>query len=414
MNIDNYVDVKRVIRKWSKEISDELSKNNSDYVTIVHHNDADGLCSAAILKKFFEYSKREVETICIEKIHPKIIEKIHSSREDGLILYTDLGAQSAHLIEKLNSGRNSVMIIDHHPSSYQGENVKVYDVDSAGISGDILCSASTLNYMLTRLSNEEMKEFAHIAVIGSVGDYHDRSGGLFGLNRIPLMEASENGAIEVELNEHREKYYMEFFDDYADRISEFLTTMGVVGYYEKGYEKGIDACLNGFSESTRKYAENLRKLKEEKFTSVIEELKENHIEIGKYVQWFDVGENFSPMGAKAIGEFCQKIRNMSFLHENKYLLGFQNMENYVPDIGKIEFNASKMSSRAPEPLERKILSGCFPGMDYLVPQVSEKTGAVADACHRVSAASIVPRKKEKEFVEIFEKLVDVKRNDSKS
>lgn len=414
MNIDNYVDVKRIIRKWSYEISSMLNQSENDSITIVHHNDADGICSASILIKFFEYNGMKPESVCIEKIHPKTVEKIHAPRENEIIVYTDLGAQSAHLIEKIDSGKNRVVIIDHHPSSYTGNEINVYDIDSAGISGDILSSASTLNYMLTRLSNEEMKDFAHIAVVGSVGDYHDRSGGLFGLNRIPLIEATEQDSLKVEFKNHRERYFIDFFEEYADVVSDSLTTMGVVGYYEKGYKKGINACLKRFDEKTRKYAEKLRDFKERKFNAAIDRLKENGLEKGKYVQWFDIGEEFSPMGVKSIGEFCQKIRNMSFLHENKYLVGFQTMENYVPDIGMIEFNASKMSGRVPEPLERNILSGKSPGLEYIVPKASEKVGGVADACHRVSAACLVPRKKEKEFVQVLDYFVEVGSNDSKS
>ncbi len=394
--------------KLVDRVAEDL-KNYRGTVTIVHHNDADGICSAAILLKLFELLDCETEFVCIEKVHPKIVEKIHNGREGEIIIYTDLGGLAAEMIDQINSGRCKVYIIDHHPAKgIESEHVFVLDPELAGISGDIFISASTLNYIFCCRISDEMKKYAYLAVIGSVGDYHDRTGGVLGFDRFALDDAIHQGLVKIKIEGVKERYYVEFFEQYADVIAMRLTTLGAIGYEERKYRDGIKACIEGFDEKTIKDVERLEKMRIERFEKEIEKLKDGGLKFGRHVQWFHVYDDFSPMGVKAVGEFCQLIKDMSFVDENKYLIGFQNMPNFIPDLGKIELNAVKMSGRAPIPLERKILSGKAPGLNYLIPKASEVVGGFADATHRIAAATVIERGKEEEFVKAFDKLVQIK------
>lgn len=134
------------------------------------------------------------ERICIEKIYPEIIRKIHQGRGGQIIVYTDLASLAAESIHKIDAGRNTIYIIDHHPAkSIESYNVFVLDPELVGISGDTFISASTLCYMVSRYIMHEMYEFAYLAVVGTVGDYHDRSGGVLGIDRYALQEAIHAG-----------------------------------------------------------------------------------------------------------------------------------------------------------------------------------------------------------------------------
>jgi hypothetical protein len=393
--------------EWVDRTAEKLRSFVGERVTVVHHNDADGICSGAILSRLCEFLGYEAELICIEKVYPAVVEKIHEGREGGVIIYTDLGGLAAEMIEKIDEGRNIVFIIDHHPAkSIESDHVFVLDPELAGISGDIFVSASTLNYIFCKRIRQDMCRYAYLAVVGSVGDYHDRSGGILGFDRFALDDAIHMGQVKVKIEGTRERYYIEFFGEYAGDVARRLTNLGAVGYERRGYRRGVKACLEGFDDETLREAEELEELKTEKFREAIEYLKDEGLNQGKHVQWFHLHDMFSPMGVKAVGEFCQLIKDMTFVDENKYLIGFQNIPKEIPDLGKIEWKAVKMSGRVPIPLERKIFHGYAPGLDVLVPEASEAVGGFADATHKIAAATVIDMGKEEKFVEAFEELVD--------
>ncbi|MBO8182054.1 MAG: DHH family phosphoesterase [Archaeoglobus sp.] len=390
-----------------REVAERIKSYEEDEITVVHHNDADGLASGAILSHFCNCVDKKVERICIEKVHPKIVEKIHEGKKGKIIFYTDLAGLAADMIDKVDAGRNQIIIIDHHPAkAIESDNVLVFDSELIGISGDLFTSASTLNYFVSSAINDEMRKYAYLAVVGAVGDYHDRSGGVLGLDRIALDDALHQGQVKIKIEKARERYYIEFFEEFADVVARRLTNLGAIGYEKADYKLGVKACIHGFDEKTIKESERLEKMKNEKFDEAIERLKEGELHQERYTQWFNLGDTFSPMGVKAVGEFMQLSKDMTFFDENKYIVGFQNMPDYIPDLGKLDLNASKMSGRIPVPLERRIIHGQAPGLDYLVPKASEIIGAFADATHRIAAATVLEKGKEREFVKVFESLVD--------
>jgi hypothetical protein len=393
--------------EWVKKIAERLKEYELDEITVIHHNDADGICSGAILSHLCGCMDQRPERICIEKVYPEIIRKIHQDREGQIIVYTDLAGLAAETIDKIDAGRNTVYIIDHHPArSIESDNVFVLNPELVGISGDTFISASTLCYLVSRYIMHEMDEFAYLAVVGAVGDYHDRSGGVLGIDRYALHEAIQVGQAEIKIEGPKERYYIQFFSEYADVVANRLTNLGVVGYEAGGYREGVKACIEGFEDSTIEKAEKFERVKLDKFHEAIEYLKSGGLNTGKHTQWFHLEDMFSPMGVKAVGEFCQLVKDMTFMNENRYLIGFQNIPRNVPDLGEIDLNASKMSGRTPPVLERKILNGEVLGFDYLVPKASEIIGAFADATHKIAAATVIEKGKEEEFIRVFEELVD--------
>ena len=392
------------INKMSSRMKD-FSGNKG---VIVHHNDADGICSAAILTKLCEHLGIDADRVCLEKVHPILVDRIHSKYEGGVVIYTDLAGLAANMISRVNAGRCTVWIIDHHPASFIDENDSFFMLDSEvlGVSGDIFISASTLNYLLAVSVSEELKQYAYLAVVGSVGDYHDRSGGILGFDRFALEEALSLGQVKVKIEGARERYYIKFFNEFASDVARRLTNLGTVGYERKGYVKGIRACLEGFDEGTVREAEELERVKKEKFESAIRYLRNGGLHIDGYVQWFHLEDMFSPMGVKAVGEFCQLIKDMSFIKEDRYLIGFQNCSRYIPDLGDVEWNAVKVSGRIPTLLERKVLSGEVPGYEIIFPKASEAVGGIADATHKIAAATLIEKGREKDFIKAFNQVIE--------
>ncbi len=391
--------------KLVDDIAEKFLKNEDGRkITVVHHNDADGICSASILKALLESLNADYRMICVEKVYPAVIKKIHEDGE-GVYLYTDLGGLAAEIIERY-TGENSVsFIIDHHPArKVESEKVYMLDPELAGISGVVFISASSLIYIFSRRINPEIEDYAYIALLGAVGDYHDRYGGVLGFDRVILDEAIMKKQVKIRLEGVKERYYLPFFDDYADTVSRKLTTLGAAGYLEKGYLDGIEVCFNGFTERTLEKVRRLEELKEEKFRKEIDRLRSGFNET-EHIQWFSVENRFDPMGVKTIGEFCQTIKDMTFVKQDKYLIGFQNIPALIPDLGEIEWRGVKVSGRTPSQLERMVLHGKMPGLDVLIPRASERVGGHADATHKIAAATVIDIGKEPEFISAMEEAI---------
>ena len=75
----------REVRQWPEKT-----------VQIFHHNDADGLCSGAILTRAFERQGFEVRRFCLEKPYPVVLKKIYA-QEGRIFIFADF-APSARLI----------------------------------------------------------------------------------------------------------------------------------------------------------------------------------------------------------------------------------------------------------------------------------------------------------------------------
>ncbi|MGQ9461378.1 MAG: DHH family phosphoesterase, partial [Candidatus Bathyarchaeaceae archaeon] len=91
----------------------ELRKSPTKTLTLIHHDDCDGLCSAAVVKGALEREGYGVKTFCLEKIYPEVVESLHEN-VGGTIFYADIGSSHASFISDCNASRNLTIILDHH------------------------------------------------------------------------------------------------------------------------------------------------------------------------------------------------------------------------------------------------------------------------------------------------------------
>jgi hypothetical protein len=381
-------------------------------VALVHHNDADGLTSAAILETALSRAGFSIHRICIERVHPPIVARIHD-QFPFTIFYVDLGGQAAPVISDANQGRRTTVILDHHhPQNPTDAKVLNLATEFFGMSGDMDISASTAAYFFALELDRRNRDLAHVAVLGAVGDEHDRGGALVKENRDALQDAIELGQVRVDVNElGKEVYSLTRSEDAVlmAPLAVAVTTFGGVGYYADGPDLGVRVCLEGlFPEAERRLAE-LRQTQQGAYEKTTARLVRDGFQQTKHIQWFSVGDDFSPMGVKIIGEYCWDIRNEGFVDPEKYIVGFQNMAPEVPGVGSFEWAQTKASMRLPTPLERKILiDRSMPGLSYLVPQAARQVGGSIDACHDYTAATIVDIGQEKALVMAMEELVQAR------
>lgn len=389
-----------------------LLRTGGSEVALVHHNDADGLTSAAILDTALARAGFTVHRICIERVHPPIVSRIHD-QFPCTIFYVDLGGQAAPAISEANQGRRTTLILDHH-HPHKPTDPKVLNIATEffGLSGDMDISASTAAYFFGLELDRANRDLAHVAVLGAVGDDHDREGGLVKENREALQDALEQGHVRFEVNEKgREIYFLTRFgeDTPMTPLGMAVTTLGGVGYYAGGPDLGVQVCLQGFTPDATRRLEDLRHTQQTAYRKMTERLRREGFHETEHIQWFSVGDDFSPMGVKIIGEYCWDIRNEDFVNSEKYIVGFQNMAPEVPGVGSFDWAQTKASMRLPTPLEHKILiEHTMPGLGYLVPEAAKTVGGSIDACHDYTAATIVDIGMEEPLVLEMEKLVQAR------
>ena len=401
MSKDNFL---KEIRKGI----DRMRAAGSD-VTLIHHNDADGLTSAAVLQTCLTRAGFSVRRICIERVHPPIVDRIHE-QFPSTIFYVDLGGQAAPLISDANNGRRTTLILDHH-HPHKPTDPKVLNISTEffGLSGDMDISASTAAYFFALELDSGNRDLAYIGVLGAVGDEHDREGALIKDNRDALMDAVVQGDVEIETNaDGNEKYLLTRFGGQIPMalLAISVTTLGGVGYYSDGPDLGVRVCLEGLFEEAERRLEELREIQQKAYEETSARLMRDGFRETKYIQWFTVGDDFSPMGVKIIGEYCWDIRNDAFIDPEKYIVGFQNMAPKIPGLGVFDWSQTKVSMRLPTSLERKILvDRTMPGLSYLVPEAARQVGGSIDACHDYTAATIVDIGKEEALIAAMDKLV---------
>jgi hypothetical protein len=387
---------------------DRMRAAGSD-VTLIHHNDADGLTSAAVLQTCLTRAGFSVRRICIERVHPPIVARIHE-QFPSTIFYVDLGGQAAPLISDANNGRRTTLILDHH-HPHKPTDPKVLNISTEffGLSGDMDISASTAAYFFALELDSGNRDLAYIGVLGAVGDEHNREGALIKENRDALMDAVAQGDVEIETNaDGNEKYLLTRFGGQIPMalLAISVTTLGGVGFYSDGPDLGVRVCLEGLFEEAEHRLEELREIQQKAYEETSARLMRDGFRKTKYIQWFTVGDDFSPMGVKIIGEYCWDIRNDDFIDPEKYLVGFQNMAPEIPGLGVFDWSQTKVSMRLPTSLERKILvDRTMPGLSYLVPEAARQVGGSIDACHDYTAATIVDIGKEEALIAAMDKLV---------
>jgi single-stranded-DNA-specific exonuclease len=384
----------------------EIERRADREVTVLHHNDADGLSSGAILTRAFERKGFSVHRVCLEKPYPAVVERIFKG-QDRLIILTDFAGRIAPLISDLNQGRHLVLILDHHKAeAIDDENVHLLDPELFGLRGDRDITASTTCYLFARRLDAGNIDLARVATIGAVGDRFFVDGRLAGPNREAALESVRQGLLEIE-EEGGERYVLltPAGPLACETLARDLDTLGGAGYHRGGPEIGIGVCLEGPSPESDGVLEELRTLQDRLFNEEVLRIREEGWQQTEHVQWLHVHSRFMPMGVKMIGAFLDAIRNTGDVDPNRYLAGFQVVPDEVPGIGSFDFKQVKISMRVADPMEDRIRSGDVLGLDTLLPEATARVGGFSDACHSLTAATTVAVGREEELLEEMERIL---------
>ena len=165
---------------------------------MVHHNDTDGTTAGAILRRSLMRRGFAVENLPIERVHPVFLPAIHAPHR-RLIIYADLGGQSADAISgHIGEGCRTV-ILDHHLPEIAGKFPRLIQVnpETFGISGDGECAGATTAWFFSLALDGENEDLSPLGLFsGAVGDHQMTQGRCQGPNGLALERAVARGALQ--------------------------------------------------------------------------------------------------------------------------------------------------------------------------------------------------------------------------
>jgi RecJ-like exonuclease len=165
---------------------------------VVHHYDADGLSSGAVVVGALKKLGREPVALMQKQLVEESLEHIRNAAKkldcDGVV-FVDFGSGYYSLIEKI-LGEEKIAVIDHHEPEKATRRKGFAEANPHffGVDGGSEASASTTAFLCFK--QYAFNELAELAIVGAVGDMQD-AGGLKGANLEVAREAERNGYCET-------------------------------------------------------------------------------------------------------------------------------------------------------------------------------------------------------------------------
>lgn len=374
---------------------EELRRRVGEAV-LIHHDEADGVCSAAIVETALEKMGFKVKTLCLDKLFPEVLVKTLS--EHRVTVFSDIGSAHVGKIEENIRNDCLAVILDHHDtqpsrrSSVLNLNPELY-----GYRGERDASASTVAYLFARKVDRGLSRLSHLAVIGSV----ETPGEPVGFNRIALEDALKEGVVKKWGKDF--KIVAEGFGLSRVNASQILTILASVGYYRGGVEKALEACLKGFTPEALSLSEKLEEERKRANKALLATIIRRGLGQRRNLQWFDSGGFFKGMGGKVLGSFTSFLSYQRIVDEGKYLIGFMRIPREIPGYGLLARDYVKVSARAPSRLRRMIEEGVKPPLSKILPEACAEHGGFGDG-HSVAASGVLPVGVEEKFLETLDGL----------
>ncbi|MDP2750251.1 MAG: DHH family phosphoesterase [Nanoarchaeota archaeon] len=196
--MDKYEQFKEYVKECAKKFEEF---DATKVIRLVSHLDADGISAASIIIKALNKKNRKYSISIIPQLDKKALEELSNEKYEYYI-FTDLGSGIIKDICATLSGRR-ILILDHHEiqegynQCSQSEQDLIVHVNPHlfGIDGSKEISGAGVVYLFSK-EISDVKEMAHIAVVGAIGDIQDDNGFLR-LNSEILKEAVANGKMKV-------------------------------------------------------------------------------------------------------------------------------------------------------------------------------------------------------------------------
>ena len=371
--------------KLLEEVADRVRGAGFSEAFIIHHDEADGVCSAAITAKALSRAGLNFKTVCLDKLYPEVLKGVYA-RGGGLYFFTDIGSAHVKLIEREAPKGGLTVILDHHDTS-RSSRTDVLNVNPElyGLSGERDASASTVAYLFAKTLSSVNLDLSDLALIGAA----EIPGPVTGLNQLALKDALNGGFIQPEGDGDFKITRLGKPLSYR-RYSTILSVLASVGYYRGGPLKAVKACMDGFKEEDYEEASKLEEERKKANAVLLSILRREKLNRMKAIQWFSDRGVYRGMGTKVIGSFCSYLQYQGFVDKDKYIVGYMDVPPDIPGYGRLEKTYVKISTRAPKPLADRIAAGDKPPLSKILPEACSRFGGFADG-HTVAASGVVEK-----------------------
>jgi single-stranded DNA-specific DHH superfamily exonuclease len=361
----------------------EIQESTLEEAVIVHHDEADGLTSAALTKLALERLGLRTQLVCLDKLYPEVVSSIESGKRQ-VIACSDIGSGHIDWLSTNNRSQNIIVVLDHHDTVESTDPcIMNLNPELDGFSGEKEASSATVAYLFARTVDDGLRVFSHLGLVGSM----EVPGEPQGLNELVVKDAEDQNLAKRSGRDF--KIEAKGMRMTRSRAVTLLNVLGSVGYYQRGPEKGVHACTDGFEVELIRFANELEEKRKIANRRMLDEIKAKGLVQLKSVQWFHARDNYTGMSGKVVGSFCSYLRYQSLVNPMKYLVGMMNVPADIPGWGKLPAPLVKVSGRAPQPLAGLIEKGKRPALSRILPEACSSAGGFGDG-HSVAASGVFP------------------------
>ncbi len=191
--MDCYDDFNEQIKKAAEAFK---AIDKKEVIRLISHLDADGISSCSIMIKLLSNDNRKYSVSIIQQLNRKVIAQL-ASESYNCFIFTDIGSGVIGDVKELLNGKK-VFILDHHSMGKTDDfgNATLVNPHICGIDGGKEISGAGVVFKFACAVDKSMEDFAHIAIIGAIGDLQEQNGFLR-LNEEILRIAVEKKKIKV-------------------------------------------------------------------------------------------------------------------------------------------------------------------------------------------------------------------------
>ncbi|MAG27964.1 hypothetical protein CMI47_20760 [Candidatus Pacearchaeota archaeon] len=156
-----------------EEIKSAIEKINAlskeKPIKIISHFDTDGITSAAIFSRAMQRWKKQYSLEIVKGLEEEFINSLPDSH---ILIFLDLASNSLEYLAKKNT---QVFIFDHHEITQKiPENIIIINPT---IKNEESISSAAICYLFAKTLSPSNKDLSTLAVIGMVGDNHEKNMG---------------------------------------------------------------------------------------------------------------------------------------------------------------------------------------------------------------------------------------------
>lgn len=160
------------MQKLINQISEEfLALSQDKPIRLISHHDTDGITSAAILTRTFQRLEKKFSVRIVKGLDEEIIKEELAKNEKEIIIFSDLGSSNLNHFQNL---KNPIFILDHHEIDKSQINEKIKIINPHLVEGDDICGAAVC-YLFSKAISPNNSDLAKLAIIGMIGDRHERN-----------------------------------------------------------------------------------------------------------------------------------------------------------------------------------------------------------------------------------------------